>query len=170
MDNEKQPIDANRPKRFKWSHLLILLFLLVCVVGVTTVATVIMAAMSSMPDIEDMDITSYNVTSYIVDKDGEFVDKLSANNNHIQIKYNEISPNMIKSVVAIEDQRFYKHHGIDPIRIGGAFIANLKAGHIVQGGSTITQQLAGMALNKRDEKSYSRKIQEAVLALSLIHI
>ncbi len=167
MDNEKQPTDASRPKRFKWSHLLILLFLLVCVVGVTTVATVIMAAMSSMPDIEDMDITSYNVTSYIVDKDGEFVDKLSANNNHIQIKYKDISPNMIKSVVAIEDQRFYKHHGIDPIRIGGAFIANLKAGHIVQGGSTITQQLAGMALNKRDEKSYSRKIQEAVLALRI---
>lgn len=167
MDNEKNSPDQNPPKRFKWSHLLILAFLLLCVVGVTTVTTVIMAAMGSMPNIEDLDITSYNVTSYIVDKDGDFVDKLSANNNHIQIKYNEISPNMIKSVVAIEDKRFYKHHGIDPIRIGGAFIANLRAGHIVQGGSTITQQLAGMALNKRDEKSYSRKIQEAVLALRI---
>jgi len=56
---------------------------------------------------------------------------------------------------------------VDPIRIAGAMVANIKAGHIVQGGSTITQQLVGLAFLDRTEKSYTRKIKEAVLAMRI---
>lgn len=162
--NKKKPLGLHS---VKWSHIIALALLLVCVIGFTTVGTVVVAALSGMPSIEDTDITTYDVTSYILDKDGAFVDKLESANNHIPVKYNQISPNMIKALVSIEDRRFYKHPGIDIIRIGGAFVSNLKAGHIVAGGSTITQQLAGMAMLDRSEKSYTRKIQEAVLAMRL---
>lgn len=164
---EHKPKKLFSLKKIKWSHIITLAILLVGVVGFTTVGTIIVAALSGMPSIDDADITSYDVTSYILDKDGEFVDKLKAANNHIPVKYDQISPNIIKALVSIEDRRFYKHHGVDVIRIGGAFISNLKAGHIVQGGSTITQQLAGLAMLDRNEKSYTRKIQEAVLAIRL---
>jgi penicillin-binding protein 1A len=69
-----------------------------------------------------------------------------------------------QAFIAIEDARFYLHHGLDPIRVMGAFWGNLLEGHIVGGGSTITQQLArGLFLSR--EQTYSRKIKEALLAL-----
>src|SRR5687767_12258342 len=79
----------------------------------------------------------------------------------------EISPYMLHAVLAIEDERFFKHHGIDPWRIGGAAVANLKAGQIVQGGSTITQQLARKSFLTDDKTSWHkwfRKVREVVLA------
>ena len=70
------------------------------------------------------------------------------------------------AVVAIEDRRFYSHFGIDPIGLVRAFYANYKAGKVVQGGSTLTQQLA-KNLFLKPERTYERKFQEAVLALWL---
>ncbi len=168
MDGQQQPTKKPKAKRkFKWSHFLILAVLLVFVVGITTVSTVVVAALSGMPSLDETEITNYDLTSYILDKDGAFVEKLQTANNHVPVKYDEISPNMVKALVSIEDKRFYKHHGLDLFRIGGAFVSNLKAGHIVQGGSTITQQLAGMAMLDRSDKTYKRKIQEAVIALRI---
>jgi 1A family penicillin-binding protein len=82
------------------------------------------------------------------------------------VRLSEISPYMIHAVLAIEDERFFKHNGLDPWRIGGAAVANLKSGHIVQGGSTITQQLARKTF-LTDDKSWWRKAREAVLAVRL---
>lgn len=70
------------------------------------------------------------------------------------------------AVVAIEDRRFYSHFGIDPIGLARAMITNYRAGHVVQGGSTLTQQLA-KNLFLKPERTYERKFQEAVLALWL---
>ena len=80
----------------------------------------------------------------------------------------EMSPYLPKAVIAIEDRRFYSHFGIDPIGLVRASIANLSAGHIVQGGSTITQQLA-KNLFLTSERSLARKIRETLLALWLEH-
>jgi penicillin-binding protein 1A len=80
----------------------------------------------------------------------------------------EMSPYLPKAVVATEDRRFYSHLGLDPIGLARALFANLAAGHIVQGGSTITQQLA-KNLFLTPERSLSRKIQETMLALWLEH-
>jgi penicillin-binding protein 1A len=80
----------------------------------------------------------------------------------------EMSPYLPKAVVATEDRRFYSHFGVDPIGLVRAVFANVAAGHIVQGGSTITQQLA-KNLFLTPERSLSRKIQETLLALWLEH-
>jgi penicillin-binding protein 1A len=80
----------------------------------------------------------------------------------------EVSPYLPKAVIATEDRRFYSHFGIDPIGLLRASVANLAAGRVVQGGSTITQQLA-RNLFLTPERSLGRKIRETLLALWLEH-
>ena len=80
----------------------------------------------------------------------------------------EMSPYLPNAVIATEDRRFYSHFGVDPIGLARAVFANLAAGRIVQGGSTITQQLA-KNLFLTPERSFARKIQETLLALWLEH-
>jgi len=80
----------------------------------------------------------------------------------------EMSPYLPKAVIATEDRRFYSHFGIDPIGLLRASVADLSAGHVVQGGSTITQQLA-KNLFLTSERSLARKVQETLLALWLEH-
>ncbi len=84
----------------------------------------------------------------------------------VPVALDEISPHMVQAVLAIEDQRFYQHHGLDLWRIGGALVANLRAGRISQGGSTITQQLAkNLFLSSR--RTPLRKLREATMAAVL---
>jgi penicillin-binding protein 1A len=73
-----------------------------------------------------------------------------------------------QAVIATEDRRFYNHFGIDPIGLMRAAIADLAAGHVVEGGSTITQQLA-KNLFLTPERNFARKIRETLLALWLEH-
>jgi penicillin-binding protein 1A len=80
----------------------------------------------------------------------------------------EMSPYLPKAVIATEDRRFYSHFGVDPIGLLRAALANFTAGHVVQGGSTITQQLA-KNLFLTPERSLPRKIRETLLALWLEH-
>jgi len=78
----------------------------------------------------------------------------------------EMSPWLPKAVVATEDRRFYSHFGIDPVGLIRAAFTDLRSGHVVQGGSTITQQLAKTVF-LTPQRSVSRKIREALLALWL---
>ena len=78
----------------------------------------------------------------------------------------ELPPYLPKAFIAIEDRRFYDHFGIDPVGIGRAVMRNLNRGGVTQGGSTLTQQLA-KNLFLTQERTASRKIQEAILALWL---
>jgi penicillin-binding protein 1A len=71
-----------------------------------------------------------------------------------------------KAFIAIEDRRFYEHHGVDPFGIGRAFVANVLHRTVAQGGSTITQQLA-KNLFLTQERTINRKLQEVLLALWL---
>jgi penicillin-binding protein 1A len=81
----------------------------------------------------------------------------------IDVPLREMSPHLVKAIVAVEDQRFYDHRGYDPIRIASAVLANLRRAERAQGGSTITQQLARQSFLTPD-KTYRRKLQELVLA------
>ncbi|WP_434616416.1 transglycosylase domain-containing protein [Azospirillum sp. B2RO_4] len=78
----------------------------------------------------------------------------------------DLPPHLVDAVLAIEDRRFYSHFGIDPLGLARAIYVNWRSGRAVQGGSTITQQLA-KNLFLTPEKSLKRKIQEAMLALWL---
>lgn len=86
--------------------------------------------------------------------------------DRLVIQTDEIPQTLIDILLAVEDRRFYSHYGINPLSIGRALLANLRAGKTVQGGSTLTQQLAkNMFLTP--ERSLVRKINEAILALML---
>jgi penicillin-binding protein 1A len=80
----------------------------------------------------------------------------------------EMSPYLPKAVIAAEDRRFYSHFGVDPIGILRAAVADFRAGEVLQGGSTITQQLAKILFLNPD-RNVSRKIREVLLALWLEH-
>ncbi len=73
---------------------------------------------------------------------------------------------LIEAVIAVEDSRFYEHHGVDPKGIARAMLANIRAGGIVQGGSTLTQQLVKNLYLHRDQ-TFRRKIEEALMAVAL---
>ena len=70
-------------------------------------------------------------------------------------------------ILAVEDQRFYSHHGLDPIRIAAAARNNFRARRIVEGGSTITQQLARASSRLSPRRTFDRKIREAMIASRL---
>lgn len=78
----------------------------------------------------------------------------------------DLPPHVIDAVLATEDRRFYDHVGVDIRGLGRAFLANLQAGEVVQGGSTVTQQLAKTSFLTH-ERSYRRKAQEVIIALWL---
>lgn len=81
----------------------------------------------------------------------------------IDVPLEKISPNLIKAVISVEDQRFYEHSGVDGVRVAAAVIRNFEEGRRAEGGSTITQQLARQSFLTRD-KTYRRKLQEVILA------
>ncbi len=80
------------------------------------------------------------------------------------VRISEVPPHLVDAVVAVEDQRFEQHHGVDVRRVGGAMLANLRAGRISQGGSTLTQQLVKNFF-LTPERTLKRKLQEAAMAL-----
>jgi len=83
-----------------------------------------------------------------------------------EISLAEIAPSLVQAVVAIEDQRFFTHHGVDVWRIAGSAWANVRSTSLDQGGSTITQQLAKLSFLKPD-KTLRRKLKEAYLAVRI---
>ena len=82
------------------------------------------------------------------------------------LRASEVSPHLVHAILAAEDSRFYRHFGIDPIGIARAVWANLRAGRIVQGGSTLTQQVAKNVFLSA-ERSFERKLKELPMALAL---
>ena len=81
----------------------------------------------------------------------------------LEIPIEKMSPNLVKAVVSVEDQRFYDHSGVDAVRVAAAVVRNLEEGRRAEGGSTITQQLARQSFLTRD-KTYRRKLKEVILA------
>jgi penicillin-binding protein 1B len=84
----------------------------------------------------------------------------------LPVRLASVPPALVQAVLAVEDQRFYDHDGVDLRRIGGAFLANVKAGGIAQGGSTITQQLA-KNLFLSANRTPGRKLRELAFATVL---
>lgn len=105
------------------------------------------------------------ISSNILDKDGKFVRELGVVRRDF-VEYEDIPKIMIEAVLATEDARFFKHSGIDLIRLGGAVIANITGGFGSEGASTITQQLVKNSFLTQD-KTLKRKAQEAWLSVQL---
>lgn len=138
---------------------LIKLFILLCIVGIITIIGLYTYAYFS----PELDIKNAN-QFYIYDDQENLVYQGSGNNEWVSL--DEISPNLIKAVLATEDKNFYKHHGFDYLRIAKAMYTNIRSGSIVQGASTISQQyIKNMYLDF--DKTWQRKIEEAFLTLRL---
>ena len=105
------------------------------------------------------------VKTIVYDIRGKMVHEFYKENRNI-IPLRQIPKTMVDAILSIEDRRFYSHWGIDPIRLLGALAKDISAGRAEQGGSTITQQLA-RNLFLTHEKTFTRKIKEAVLAIRI---
>lgn len=123
----------------------------------------------NLPDVRVLRNYLPSETSYIYDIDGDLLYSLHDEANRDVVDLDDISPHLKRAVLAIEDSYFYTHRGINVSSVGRAVLANLQAGEIVEGGSTITMQLV-KNLFLSPERSISRKTAEAVLSLRLEQI
>jgi penicillin-binding protein 2A len=117
----------------------------------------------------DLDISSLKnelpQATVFYDLNGEVASKVSANKNE-GVPINMVPDSMKNAVIAIEDHRFYQHHGVDYIGITRALIRDIKARGMVEGGSTITQQLTKNTL-LTSQKTLKRKVDEVFLAMQI---
>jgi penicillin-binding protein 1A len=104
--------------------------------------------------------------TFVYAANGSLLGSIPAEKNRQPVALTQMSPWMAKATVAIEDRRFYKHGGVDYKGIVRAAIRDLRAGKVVQGGSTITQQLVRNLYISR-QRTFKRKIKEACLAIKL---
>ena len=112
---------------------------------------------------QNLSYINYRHPTEIYSSDGEVMKTLGLRNT---VRLDMISWKFQKAILATEDSRFFKHHGIDPIAFLRALLVNLKKGRLVQGGSTITQQLAKNLFFSFD-KSWVRKFKELLMAFQI---
>ena len=105
-------------------------------------------------------------TTQIFDRDGRLIANVFDKEHRLYVPYDEIPGRVIEALVAIEDTRFFEHHGVNPEAIFRAVIKDIKARRLVEGASTLTQQLVKSTLLTR-EKKIARKIKEALLSIRL---
>ncbi|MBS1180613.1 MAG: pbpG 2 [Proteobacteria bacterium] len=133
--------------------------------GLIGIAGVIGYTVATMPKIDDWKVPTRPPNVEIVDASGTIIANRGDTGGE-EVALSDMSPFLPEAVVAIEDRRFYHHFGVDPIGLSRALVTNLFAGSVVQGGSTLTQQLA-KNLFLQPNRTLERKLQEAVLALWL---
>ncbi|WP_319370820.1 transglycosylase domain-containing protein [uncultured Ilyobacter sp.] len=150
-------------KIFKVSILLV--FLSIVVIGIVSFS-LIFSAYKSLPDVGKL-VESYTpaVPTTIYDSNGDVID-LIYRERRDTVTISEIPENLKNAFVAIEDRRFYKHHGLDPFRLGRAIAVNISQRRAAQGASTITQQLAKNAFLTH-EKKLARKVKEALITIEI---
>ena len=154
---------------------LILLVIIAAMIGTGIYAYVkISGIIKRAPDISGMTLAPASAATYIYNRDGKRVQKLTLPEaNRDLVKLSDIPEDLQHAVVAIEDERFYEHHGIDPKGILRAAYEGLTSGSFSQGASTITQQLlknsvfTGWMSESTFEQRLERKVQEQYLALKL---
>jgi penicillin-binding protein 1A len=134
--------------------------------GIAVVGMVVWIT-AHLPPIQSLEIPKRPPTIQIVGLNGRML-ATRGDMGGAAIPLNEMPSYLPKAFVAIEDRRFYSHHGVDPIGLTRALIANTLHRGVAQGGSTITQQLA-KNLFLTQERTLTRKLQEVVLAVWLEH-
>ena len=142
------------------------ILLALALVGIVAAAVLVGSYILSAPKLTEEDLTA-TVSSKIYDKDGQLIADLGTEKRS-NATTEEIPTDLANAIVAIEDQRFYNHRGIDVIRIAGSFLNNLAGGNL-QGGSTLDQQFIKLTYfsTSAEDQNLKRKVQEAWLSLQL---
>ena len=163
--NQTKKTKSNKKGRI-WKKIGLTLFFIIVLISITLSGLFFYYA-STTPKISAADLQGATETQ-IFDMNQELITKLGGENRDL-IEPEEVPQGLKDAITSIEDKRYYSHMGIDPIRIVGSFVRNLRAGHITQGGSTITQQLIKLSVfsTKKEDQTYKRKIQEILLALQI---
>jgi penicillin-binding protein 1A len=149
-------------KRVRREKILLVIFLVV----VAGLAGLALQIITQLPDTEVLNSYLPSESTILYSADGKVLARFHQEENRQVVPLSKISPYFQKAVIATEDPRFYEHHGLDFIGIVRAGMKNFAYGRIVEGGSTITQQLArNLFLHKR--KTLTRKLAEALIAVQI---
>ena len=160
---KKDKFSDRHPKLMIALKILIILFLLLCVIGAGVVAGMFFGLFGDDFEITKEELQIGTANSVVVDQNGGVIANLSGDEKRKIITLEDMSTYLPKAYVAIEDERFYKHSGVDFKRTAGAILNTVFTGSSSYGGSTITQQLV-KNITKDDEASglagIFRKIKE----------
>ena len=155
-------------------RVLFVILITICVVIGCTGIGAFRGIIDNAPDVNDIDISPLGYATFLYDGDGNQLRKLTApSSNRLPVSIDQIPVDLQHAVVAIEDERFYEHNGIDVRGILRAFVKNLSSGDLSEGASTITQQLLknNVFTNWTQESTwlerFTRKIQEQYLAVEI---
>lgn len=119
----------------------------------------------SLPPIKNLNSLKPNIVTTFCAGDGEVI-KTFAAFTYSNVELKDVPENLVKALIATEDKHFYSHSGYDIFGLVRSMVANVLAGHVVQGASTITQQLSRI-LFLSNEKTFSRKIKELQVAAQI---
>lgn len=153
-----------RRKIFSWYNIIIFILILITI-GLGTGLGLFLYYVKDAPEFDPTKLKP-SETSMVFDQNGQVIAELHGEQNRIPVPLEKIPKDLINAFIAIEDQYFYSHKGINIRSIIGSVITNLAHGGIKRGASTITQQLVKTAFLS-PEQSLKRKAQEAWLAIQL---
>ena len=119
----------------------------------------------SLPPIKNLNSLKPNIVTTFCSSDGQII-KTFAAYTYSNVELKEVPEQLIKALIATEDKNFYHHQGYDFVGLARSMVANVLAGRVVQGASTITQQLSRI-LFLSNEKTFTRKIKEIQVAAQI---
>jgi penicillin-binding protein 1A len=154
------PKKKAKPKR-TWPYALVLLGAWAVIFGAVYVSHLI----SQLPDVTNLLIKGPSREITVLDSSGHVIAQRNLDQGAM-IEVSQLPAYVPNAFIAIEDRRFRDHFGLDPVGMARAALDDMMAGHVVQGGSTLTQQLA-KNLFLESKRTFDRKAQEALLALYL---
>jgi penicillin-binding protein 1A len=159
--------DSRRRPRLKKLRMALVLLGLSVLAFASWIFGIMMAVAQDLPALENRSQYQNAQNSIVTDRNGTKLATLTNNEGRILLESNEIAPTMKEAVVAVEDQRFYEHRGIDPTGILRAIKEDVLSGSAEQGASTITQQFVKNALAAQQSRTVLQKLREAALAYHL---
>ena len=144
---------------------ILLLFVGLFLVGVLGVYLAVKSVQSSLPQLITVKDYQPLLVSQVFDRNDKKIGEFFRERRTL-VPYEKIPKNLVNAFLAAEDDQFFQHKGINPQAIFRAALANLRAGRSVQGGSTITQQVAKTLL-LTNEKTFTRKLRDVLLAIEM---
>lgn len=168
MENKNKKVENKKKKKKKLKAWKVILLTILIVILVTAGALggIVLAYINTAPQVNVNDFMNFAQTTKIFDKDGNYIESLHGVENRTFVPLTKIKKYTQDAFIAIEDERFEEHFGIDIKRIFGALWADIKSGAKDQGASTITQQLIKNTFLTQ-KKEWKRKIQEMYLAIKV---
>ncbi len=144
----------------------LVLGILVFVLGVALAGMMALKLyLTSLPPIKNLNTLKPNIVTTFCADNGEVI-KTFAAYTYSKVELREVPDTLVKALIATEDKNFYSHPGYDLVGLARSMVANVLAGHVVQGASTITQQLSRI-LFLSNEKTFTRKIKELQVAAQI---